>query len=289
MDFDDEFDLNDLKATQRTKWSGPFHFIQAADCQFGMIDSYVHKRTEPGWKEEIQLCENLVKVCNQMEPKPAFMIICGDLIDSLPGSEIGREQVVDFKRIFARLSPGIPLVCVCGNHDVGDEPTEKTILDYKQTFGEDYFYFTKNDILFIVINSQFYQHREHVKDFALEQDKWLESMLEKCKLFKYSFIFEHIPWFLNDPHEENDYFNIKREVRMSWLNKFHQAGVTKIMCGHYHRNAGGWYNGMELVVTSAIGAQCGNDKSGIRIVKVYENSIEHQYYAMSDIPLKIEL
>ena len=50
-----------------------------------------------------------------------------------------------------------------------------------------------------------------------------------------------------------------------------------IFCGHYHRNAGGFYNGIEQVVTSAIGAQLGNDESGIRIVNVSEDKITHEY------------
>lgn len=253
-----------------------------------MIDSFTYKKTEPGWQEEIKLCENLVRICNQMSPLPKFMIICGDLVDSRPGTEIGAQQVVDFKRIFSKLNNQIPLVCVCGNHDVGDEPTNETVQDYRKTFGDDYFYFTSNDVLFIVINSQFYQHRDNVKQYAQEQDEWLEQILAKCKLFKYSIVFEHIPWFLKHYDEDDDYFNIKKQVRLIWLRKFKQAGVTKIMCGHYHRNAGGWFEDMELVVTSAIGAQCGDDQSGVRIVKLLDNSIEHQYYAMQDIPQKVE-
>lgn len=289
LDFDQEFDLSDANAPNRSKWSGPFHFIQAADSQFGMIDSYIHKKVEPGWTEEIQLCQQLVEICNRMQPKPLFMVICGDLADAWPNTETRRQQVGDFKRIFAKLDPQIPLVCVCGNHDVGDAPTLDSINEYKQTFGDDYFYFTKNEVLFIVINSQFYQNREFVESYAREQDTWLESMLAKCRLFKYSIVFEHIPWFLSHFDEEDDYFNIKKEVRLSWLKKFRDAGVSKIMCGHYHRNAGGWYDGMELVVTSAIGAQIGEDKSGVRIVKVLDKSIEHQYYPMQDIPEKIQL
>ena len=50
-----------------------------------------------------------------------------------------------------------------------------------------------------------------------------------------------------------------------------------IFCGHYHRNAGGFYNGIEQVVTSAVSAQLGNDKSGIRIVNVFEDKITHKY------------
>lgn len=288
VDFDPEYQLGDVAAPNRTRWSQPFYFIQAADSQFGMIDSYTHKKQEPGWSEEIQLCEQLIATCNQMTPKPLFMIVCGDLVDAWPSTEVRQRQVVDFKRIFAKLDNEIPLVCVCGNHDVGDEPTPSSIQEFRQTFGDDYFYFTKNDVLFIVINSQFYQHRQHLPDYAAEQDRWLEDMLAKCKLFKYSIVFEHIPWFLEHFDEEDDYFNIKKGVRLEWLRKFKDAGVTKIMCGHYHRNTGGWFEGMELIVTSAIGAQLGQDKSGVRIVKILDNAIEHQYYAIPDIPKRIQ-
>jgi len=42
---------------------------------------------------------------------------------------------------------------------------------------------------------------------------------------------------------------------------------------------------MEQIVTSAIGLQLGKDKSGVRLVRVTENDIEHQYFATEDIPL----
>lgn len=275
------------KTVQESQWTEKFYFIQAADSQFGLIDRYIKHLDEPGWKEEIESSEALVDVCNKLEPKPAFMVICGDLVDAWPPSEVRSNQVADFKRIFSKLN--IPLVCVCGNHDVGDEPTMEGIDEYRRTYGDDYFYFTINGVLFIVINSQFYQHREFVQDYAREQDEWLESLLSKSKLFKHTIVFEHIPWFLQSPDEEDQYFNIRKEIRKHWLDKFKGAGVSKIMCGHYHQNAGGWYGDMELVVTTAIGGQLGSDKSGARVVKVLENSIEHQYYATEDIPLKVSL
>lgn len=286
LDFEDQLD-------GQSPWAGAFHFIQAADSQLGMIDSYVHGKTEPGWQEEMQLCQDLISKCAQMEPKPKFIVVCGDLVDAMPGQsnpQVRQSQVSDFKRIFSQLDQlNIPLVCVCGNHDVGDQPTQDSIDQFKSTFGDDYYYFTLNDVLFIVINSQFYQHRQFVQDYAQQQDQWLEQLLARCKLFKYSIVFEHIPWFLEHFDEDDDYFNIRKEVRLKWLRKFHEAGVTKVMCGHYHRNAGGWYENMELVVTSAIGAQCGSDKSGARVVRVLENSIEHQYYPMQELPQTINL
>jgi serine/threonine-protein phosphatase CPPED1 len=44
-----------------------------------------------------------------------------------------------------------------------------------------------------------------------------------------------------------------------------------------------------MVTTSAIGAQLGDDKSGMRLVKVLEDAIEHKYYALEDFPEKLEL
>lgn len=33
--------------------------------------------------------------------------------------DVRKKQVVDFKRIFAQVDRSIPILCVCGNHDVG--------------------------------------------------------------------------------------------------------------------------------------------------------------------------
>lgn len=41
---------------------------------------------------------------------------------------------------------------------------------------------------------------------------------------KHLITFQHIPWFLQDPDEGKDYFNIEKELRHEMLEKFHQAG-----------------------------------------------------------------
>lgn len=65
------------------------------------------------------------------------------------------------------------------------------------------------------------------------------------------------------------------------------SGVRHIFCGHCHRNAGGFYKDLELVITSAIGMQIGSDKSGIRIVKVKKNEVSHKYYPLEEVPSAI--
>lgn len=273
---------------EQTKFE-PFYFVQGADSQFGLIDNFIKKLENPGWAEEIKLAQTFIANCNKLEPKPKFVVVCGDLVDAMPGTKLRQPQEIDFKKVFSHLNRDIPMVCVCGNHDIGNEPTIEAITEYKREFGEDYFCFVVNEVFFIVINSQFYEHRANVEDYAKQHDQWLEDMLTKCKSYKYSIIFEHIPWFLKHFDEEDEYFNIKREIRLNWLRKFYEAGVTKIMCGHYHRNAGGWYKEMELVVTSAIGGTLGDDKSGARIVKVLNDKIEHKYHELREFPIKVDL
>ena len=45
----------------------------------------------------------------------------------------------------------------------------------------------------------------------------------------------------------------------------------------------------KVIVTSAVGAQLGTDVSGARIVRVLDNEIRHEYYAIEDLPETIDL
>ena len=112
---------------------------------------------------------------------------------------------------------------------------------------------------------------------------------ELSKSAKHKVMFQHIPWFLKTPDESKEYFNIDIDLRKKMLTKFKSSNVSKIFCGHYHRNAGGWDESLEVIVTSAIGCQIGQDPHGMRIVKVFEDHIEHKYHSLDDCPTDIDL
>ena len=171
----------------------------------------------------------------------------------------------------------------------GNRPTKETINRYISIWGDDYFSFWTAGCLFIVLNSQFYEDCSLTEDLAKKQDDWLDHVLQDAAKAKHTFVFQHIPWFLRDPEEDKEYFNIENNLRKKMLNKFHEAGVRKIFCGHYHRNAGGWYKDMELIVTSAIGCQIGQDPHGLRLVKVFEEEVEHAYHGLDECPTTINL
>ncbi|CAK9300332.1 unnamed protein product [Gordionus sp. m RMFG-2023] len=272
-----------------SKWSAPFTFIQAADTQYGMIDALKENTSsEYNWDKEIKLTEKAIEIANNLIPKPKFFIVCGDLVNAYPGERLKASQIASFKQTFSKLDPKIPLICVCGNHDVGNYPTSKDIQNYRKDFGDDYFSFWVGGVKFIALNSQYYFNDTHVKEYSQEQDNWLKSELKDGidSNAQHVMLFQHIPWFLVEPNEEMAFYdetkkgsyNLKKELRLKMLELFRSYGVTKIFCGHYHRNGGGFYQDtLEIVITSAIGRQLGDDKSGFRLVKVYPDRITHKY------------
>ena len=64
------------------------------------------------------------------------------------------------------------------------------------------------------------------------------------------------------------------------------AGVTAVFSGHYHRNAGGTYQNLDMVVSSAIGCQLGQDTHGLRVVVVTAEKIVHRYYSLDELSEK---
>ncbi|XP_077980685.1 serine/threonine-protein phosphatase CPPED1-like [Glandiceps talaboti] len=272
-------------------WRGPFCFIQGADSQYGMIAELLPREGYTGWGREIELTQKAIAAAHRMSPKPKFFIVCGDLVHAFQGEENREEQEADMKREFMALDSTIPLVCVCGNHDIGNTPTKQTIANYVDKFGDDYFSFWAGGVKFLVLNSQFYEDPSQVMDLKENHDAWIDDQLAAAQTSgcKHLVIFQHIPWFLKDADEEKEYFNIDKELRLKMLDKFQKAGVKTIFCGHYHRNGGGFYGNMEEVVTSAIGCPLGEADSGLRVVRVLDNEIKHQYYEMDNIPETIDL
>ena len=60
-----------------------------------------------------------------------------------------------------------------------------------------------------------------------------------------------------------------------------------MLAGHYHRNALARDGALEMITTSAVGRPLGDAPSGLRIVKVWPDRIEHAYYGLDEVPERI--
>ena len=146
-------------------------------------------------------------------------------------------------------------------------------------------------VFFIVLNSQLYSDPSQAEEEYKKQDKWIEEQLQivRSKQCTHCIVFQHIPWFINTPNEEKEYFNIDIRTRSRMLKKFKEAGIKHIFCGHYHRNVVSFDGELEQIITSAIGQQLGDDASGMRLVRVSKEKIEHKYYGLEGFPETISL
>ena len=197
------------------------------------------------------------------------------------------------------------MLCVCGNHDIGDRPNSTTINLFTQRFGDDYFVFWAGGVRCIVVNTQLYKDDMEAKEEAAAQDAWLRDLLSSSP-DPYTIVFSHIPPFIATPDEPNGYFNLDQSVRASLLDTMVKGGVRAWFCGHYHRNSGGNFGSLEVVVSSAVGAtllpsgvdplglegftgpDCGPSASGIRVVKVQRDRVVHRYFTMDSVPAVVD-
>ena len=95
--------------------------------------------------------------------------------------------------------------------------------------------------------------------------------------------------FLDGRADRDSLLVIPTERRLLLLEMFKEHGVWGMFSGHWHRNNYASDGDFQMVTSAAVGYPLGNDPSGLRIVKVYSNRIEHEYYGFDDVPDTVDL
>lgn len=255
--------------------SEPFSFIQLSDPQFGMFEK------NENFKRESILYEKAVAGINSLQPD--FVVITGDFVND-PNSE---AQINEFKRLTSKIDPDIPVYYTPGNHDVGATPHKQNLKKYRKNYGKDRFVFSHKGSLFIGFNTSLIKGKLVQKEN--KQFKWLSRQIRKGKEFNNTVVFCHYPFFIKKVNEPTAYANIDLEYRKKYLDLFAENGVDVVFTGHHHNNILNAYGGVQLVTTSSAGKPLGDAPSGMRIIKVYSDKIEHHYYGFDELPELIKL
>ena len=181
-------------ATASSTSSTKHRFVICADTQYGMITD------NEEWETEKEYSRNAIQFMNGMNPRPIFCCVCGDLTDmdrsfevNKPTSkftmdecdEIQLQQRRDFKTIWSKLHDDIALVCLCGNHDVGNRPTKRSMELYRNEFGDDYLAFWSSPNVYnIFLNTTLFSDPsgdETIKEMSRHQFRWLEERLKSAR------------------------------------------------------------------------------------------------------------
>ena len=270
-------------------------FVQMADPQFGMYSSVskfsdadkAERRqrginieyTGPileGLAKETSLFTEAIETANKINPD--FVVICGDMVHNSDSDEQFQELI----RISRLLNEDIKLYWVAGNHDVGDKPTRAGLAQYKEQFGEYNYSFQEENCYFIVLNSSICYDPGSVPDEWEILISFLEKELQIAASVqqRHKIIFMHHPLYLNDPNEGDNYFVIPSARRAKIIDLITEYDVSAVFTGHLHRNNYKKIGNTELVSTGPVGFPLGEDPSGIRHVRVDDNSLTHEYLGL---------
>lgn len=257
----------------------PFFFIQLTDPQFGMFT------TNRDFAQETANLQLAVATINRL--RPAFVVVTGDLVNR-PGDA---AQIAEYHRLMRQVAADIPVHHLAGNHDLENVPTPATLAAYRKEFGPDYFTFRYGNFVGVVLNSVLIHSPQQTATELAAQAQWLRAELAQTRQSQpqHIVVFAHHPWFLKAADEPDEYFNVPRERRATYLALFREFGVKHLFSGHYHRNAVARDGDLEAVTSGPVGMPLGDGKSGLRIVIVRDRGLEHRYYDFGELPNRVDL
>jgi 3',5'-cyclic AMP phosphodiesterase CpdA len=178
----------------------------------------------------------------QLDPQPAFIIHLGDMVHPVPELPTFSTAVEQFKAIAAPTK--CPLYLLPGNHDIGDKPvdwmpaetvTAKSIAQYREHFGPDYYRFESNGCRFFALNAPLINSGLPAEQ---EQREWFERELAKAPAMR-TFICIHYPPYVTDRNERGTYDNLDEPGRSWLLGLIEKYRPEAMFCGHVHNF---WYD-----------------------------------------------
>lgn len=262
-----------IAATGQTPWS----FAVLSDPQFGMYAK------NQNFSQETANFEFAIANLNRLHP--AFVAICGDLVNQHTNS----SQIAEYKPLLKELDPAIHVYSVAGNHDVGNIPTAQTLQAFRTRIGPDYYTFTERNVFGIVLDSNLIRAPQGDPEAAAKQKAWLKKTLANANPGKVIVVFQHIPYFVKNANEADQYFNIPKPARREYLDLLERAGVKYVFAGHTHRPEIGKDGELTEIVTGAAGRPLGGSVSGFRMVAVQGETLTAPWFCFGGIPNRFDL
>ena len=246
-----------------------FKFVQMSDPQLGFYASR-HPDTQ-GIDYETKNLSIAVSITNEIAPD--FVITTGDLMQNRLESK--HADIV--KEMYSELN--CTYYFAPGNADLTNTPEFEDIERYKKRFGDDYYSFYHSESQFIILNSCVLFDWSRVPGENLKQIEFLEEQLESGQQnkAKHQLIFMHHPLFGTDPNEEDNHMVLPKSQRSTILDLLERYNVTAVFTGHWHANNIVAYKNTQLITSGPITFSLGEDNSGIRVIEVDGNKINHEY------------
>lgn len=148
---------------------GDFCFIQISDTRLGFANDD---------RDVVQDAANVkLAVAATNRPKPAFVIVTGDLVNGMGDA----AQLAAYQRTIAGIDRRMPVHTVPGNHDLGNTPTAATLAAYRRRFGRNYYGFRHGALYGIVPDSTLISDFSGAPAEYRQQDACLDRELARAR------------------------------------------------------------------------------------------------------------
>ena len=249
---------NRKEAVAETRKS--FSFIQLSDPQLAF-----HTGDPSDFVRDTLTLDTLVRQINRL--RPPFVIVTGDMTDN----STNKAQLAAYRKVIDRVSKGIPVYHLPGNHDVRGFSREKQA-EYIALRGYDHFSFQDRGCAFIGIDTNCI--KDGAEEAEAEQWAWLEKELAAAKDCRYTFVFLHCPVIRETLDEPEDYFNFSAAQRRKYIDLFKQAGVDVVFAGHTHQEYDTEIEGIRFVAAGPVGNALGHGTPGYNVVQVGVDGVD---------------
>lgn len=159
--------------------------------------------------------------------KPDLVVIAGDMVN-VPDST--HQQL--FLQAAAKFA--MPVVYTPGNHDIYAPATAEGIENYRRAFGPDFVVMPVKGRTLISFDTQLFSKAP--AELIAAHRRQLDSAVEAAGQKGGGIIMlSHVPPFVVDVDEKEEYFNLPLADRRTLLDSFVRNGVFVWLCGHTHK------------------------------------------------------
>jgi 3',5'-cyclic AMP phosphodiesterase CpdA len=194
--------------------------------------------------------------------RPDFVLSVGDFIHgyAAAGGPLTEEAKLLEKRdhvdaMFEKLP--MRFFFVPGNHDINNDMSERI---WKQRYGNDYYAFEHQGVLFLCLNSQDGDH--YGAGIGKEQIAYVRSVLEKHPQPRWTFVFLHQPLWLIDDQQRDEARKKDEKPSLTGFDAI-EALLTDhpytVIAGHHHHYKHAQRKGRKYIKLATTGGQSSLD------------------------------
>ena len=180
--------------------------------------------------------------------RPDFVLTVGDMVEGYTADTVKiKQEWEEYLKLIEPLTS--PIFHTAGNHDFLDTTA---LSFYRRYIGKPYYSFTRSGLHFIILDNGRYNT---VADFPTGQIDWLIDDLEMHKDASRTFVFFHIPYWIE---------TIAQDKPDTLHSIFVKYGVDAVFTGHYHVYFSGSFDGIVYTGVGSSGGGCSPGPTGLQ-------------------------